>query len=357
LATRAPSQGRRNAPSPPAIETLDGGARRRTKSLHAIDGEPCISRYTKHMSTTTERSRSKLFRRAAEKPAHEINERDMQLLRHIRRHRLIASDDLALLDGGSPQNVLRALRTLFDLGLVERPEAQKAHWFGTGQRTMIYGLSSKGVRLLHASEDAEDLSEKNRRAGSIFIQHTAEIAAFMARAEVACAGREDVSLLTTAEIIDAAPEVTRTAREPLRMRGMTVERGRKLAGSVIPDGLFGLVFPDETASYFMLEIDRGTMPVVRRGKDRTSFAHKISLYLDIWKGKVHTSQFGFQAMRVLTVTPSRKRVETMVDAVHQLTAGKGSGLFLFTDRETLGASNPLDVEWLTGKGETVRLLV
>jgi hypothetical protein len=105
----------------------------------------------------------------------------------------------------------------------------------------------------------------------------------------------------------------------------------------------------------MLEIDRGTMPVVRRGKDRTSFARKIELYLDIWKGKVHATQFGFQAMRVLAVTPSRKRVETMVQAVHDLTKSKGSGLFLFVDRETLGASNPVDVEWMSGKGETVRL--
>lgn len=140
---------------------------------------------------------------------------------------------------------------------------------------------------------------------------------------------------------------------PLWMRGPAV--GRKLAASVIPDELFGLVYPDETASYFMLEIDRGTMPVVRHGKDRTSFARKIALYLDIWKGKVHTTQFGFQAMRILTVTPSRKRVETMVKATHDLTNGKGSGLFLFVDRDTLGVSNPLDVEWVSGKGERVRL--
>ena len=55
-------------------------------------------------------------------------------------------------------------------------------------------------------------------------------------------------------------------------------------------------------------------------------------------------------MRAFTVTPSRERVETMVEAVRDLTGGKGSGLFLLVDRETLGASNPLD-----GKGERVRL--
>lgn len=58
---------------------------------------------------------------------------------------------------------------------------------------------------------------------------------------------------------------------------------------------------------------------------------------------------------MLTVTPSRKRVETMVEAVHDLTNGKGSRLFL-VDRETLGASNPLNAEWMSGKGEHVRLM-
>src|SRR5438270_13602825 len=115
----------------------------------AIDGNLCIFRYTVSMDSTVERSRPRLFRRAEDKPLHEVNDRDLRLLRHIRGHRLIASDDLAFLDGGSDQNVLRALRVLFDLGLVERPEAQKAHWYGSGQRNMIYGLSSKGVRLLN----------------------------------------------------------------------------------------------------------------------------------------------------------------------------------------------------------------
>ena len=58
----------------------------------------------------------------------------------------------------------------------------------------------------------------------------------------------------------------------------------------------------------------------------------------------------------MTVTPSGKRFETMVEATHDLTNGKGSELFLFVDRETLGASNSLDVEWVSGKGERVRLM-
>ena len=40
---------------------------------------------------------------------------------------------------------------------------------------------------------------------------------------------------------------------------------------------------------------------------------------------MQTTQF-FQAMRVLTVTPAQA-----IEAVHDLTNGKGSGLFLFID--------------------------
>jgi hypothetical protein len=81
--------------------------------MRAIDGNLCIFRYTVSMDSTLERRHPSLFRRAEDKPIHEVNDRDMRLLRHIRRHRLIASDDLAFLDGGSDQNVLRAGSGLF----------------------------------------------------------------------------------------------------------------------------------------------------------------------------------------------------------------------------------------------------
>jgi hypothetical protein len=55
------------------------------------------------------------------------------------------------------------------------------------------------------------------------------------------------------------------------------------------------------------------------------------------------------------VTPSPQWVETIVSAAHELTEGRGSGLFLFVDLETLRASNPLEVEWVRGKGSNLKL--
>src|SRR6266436_3850845 len=39
----------------------------------------------------------------------------------------------------------------------------------------------------------------------------------------------------------------------------------------------------------------------------------------------------------------------------EVTHGRGSSMFLFTDELTLAATHPLDIEWVSGKGELVRL--
>jgi hypothetical protein len=45
----------------------------------------------------------------------------------------------------------------------------------------------------------------------------------------------------------------------------------------------------------------------------------------------------------------------MLEALKLITDGRGSRIFLFTDEAELAACNPLDVEWVSGKGEHVRL--
>jgi hypothetical protein len=66
-------------------------------------------------------------------------------------------------------------------------------------------------------------------------------------------------------------------------------------------------------------------------------------------------QFGVKQLRVAIVTSSRERVQNMLAVVNEITEGRGSNFFLFVDRGTLAASNPLDVEWVSGKGEVVKV--
>jgi hypothetical protein len=131
--------------------------------------------------------------------------------------------------------------------------------------------------------------------------------------------------------------------------------GRRELWSVIPDGIFGLSFADGTAAYFMLEVDRGTIPITRNRADHRSIARKSKTYWDAWRAGRHVEQFGLKQMRVATVTNSRERLQHMLAIVRSITDGKGANFFLFIDQESLAAANPLSAMWMTGKGETVKL--
>jgi hypothetical protein len=69
----------------------------------------------------------------------------------------------------------------------------------------------------------------------------------------------------------------------------------------------------------------------------------------------HVHDLGLKNFRVLTVTTTKERVERMLSALDAITEGRGSNMFLFADQATLTAGNPLDLEWVSGKRETVRL--
>src|ERR1700674_2930782 len=163
--------------------------------------------------------RVKRFHRSEHPAPFQLTERDLKLLAHVARHRFLSSAHLTALDGGSAQNVLRCLRVLFDHGYLDRPNAQKVGLAEDGPRPFVYGIGKQGARALrdhgHLIDAGVDWTEKNKRAGAIFIEHTLELAEFMTGLEVACRIRGDVELLREDDILEQAPEKTRTAREPL----------------------------------------------------------------------------------------------------------------------------------------------
>ena len=73
--------------------------------------------------------------------------------------------------------------------------------------------------------------------------------------------------------------------------------------------------------------------------------HKLATYWHGWRQGRHVEQFGVKQLRVLTITTSARRIETMLDALHDVTGGKGSELFLFLEDDALRETNPLDAMW------------
>lgn len=302
-------------------------------------------------------------------PAFTINERSLALLAYVAQHRLIASDDLALLDGGSEQKAKREMRRLWAHGHLVRPMAQLLMAGITGPQPIVYGLSNKGARLLreHGNRIADiDWSENTQRAGVRFIDHEVARARFMVGLAVESRARPDVKLLRSEAILVRAPEKTRSSKTPLKWTALVPENGLEVAASVIADDLFGLAFSDGTAAYFLVEIDRGQMPV-RRSADsaeeweggkrrlRTFFKHKLAAYYHGWRQRRHVEQFGLEQIRIATVTTSERRIETMLDALREVTHGKGSDLFLFAHESELRDKGPLAADWIAGKGGVVRL--
>jgi DNA-binding transcriptional ArsR family regulator len=144
------------------------------------------------------RERRKFFERPEDPRALRITARDIALLQNIARFRLVSAAQLARLDGGSAQNVSRALLALFENGYVERPIAQVAsRLLHQGSRPAIYGLTRKGARLLR--DQGFDLRrsllagiDKERGAGWRFVEHTVSIAGFFVELEMALRARTDL---------------------------------------------------------------------------------------------------------------------------------------------------------------------
>ena len=136
------------------------------------------------------------------------------------------------------------------------------------------------------------------------------------------------------------------------MRASTLKTAREaLTIGVIPDRVFSLAFEDRTRLNFALELDRGTMDIKSRQLvGKSSFRRKLLGYYQLWKEGLHTSQWGFKAFRVLTVTPSEKRIENMIAVQKEIVGEQGSNLFLFTTPKRLAEKSPLADVWVTGKG-------
>src|SRR6266404_9043199 len=127
-------------------------------------------------ATAVERKRAKRFYRLTSPRAMQLTDRDLKLIAHVARHRFLTSTQLAALDSGSTQNVLRSLRALFDHQYLDRPRAQIASMVVGGSQPLVYGLGKNGARVLrahgHRVADSVDWTEKNKRAGAIFLEHT-----------------------------------------------------------------------------------------------------------------------------------------------------------------------------------------
>jgi len=298
------------------------------------------------------------FRRSAEPPPFRLTDDDVEIVRVVARHRLIRSTHIAALVGRSLDRTNDRLMRLFHAGYVDRPRAQLDRFPTSGSSHYIYALADRGARLLRDEDGVEirnpEWSRKNREAGRQFIEHQIEIVNFQVALERAVRERGDIRLLTSKEMSAASS----ASRSPYLLRTKLSQRGVVREIGVDPDIVFALELADGSQRNFMVEIDRGTMPIKRSDPDQTSFEGKMRVYLAAHAAKQHERQFGWRNFRVLVVTTDQRRIASMMEGLRQLRVPRSIGplLFLFSTFEDLRKTGPLTYQWSDGNGACVHLM-
>ena len=304
------------------------------------------------------------FRRAATPPPFRLTEDDVAIIRHIARHRFLRSTHIAALVGRSLDRTNDRLLRLFHAGYVDRPRAQLDRFPTSGTAPMLYALADRGARLLHQRGELVSApvawSRKNRKVQRPFIDHQIEIVDFQVALQRALSTRADVRLFFEGERSAAASRQQEPeARCPFILSARLSQNGIVRNVSVVPDLVFALHFADGTRRNYTVEIDRGTMPVSRSGPEQTSIARKMRVYLAAHAAKQHQREFGWTSFRVLFVTTTPERIETMIDAARHSQArrhGVGASLFWFsTFAEIKEAADLLSLAWRDGNRRAVRL--
>jgi Replication-relaxation len=303
------------------------------------------------------------FRRAPEPPAFRVTDDDVQIVRQLARHRFLRSTHIAALVSRSLDRTNDRLSRLFHAGYLDRPHAQLDRFPFAGSSHFVYALADRGARLLIECDGVEfanvEWSRKNRLAGRPFIEHQLEIIDFYVGLQCAARARADVQLIHPNEMAAAFPDQRVATRNPFTLKVTLSHRGVMHETGLVPDLVFGLKLADGSRRHFMVEIDRGTMPVVRSDILRqTSFEEKMRAYLTAHAAKQHERQFGWKTFRVLTITTDDRRARSMTDALRQLRVphSPGSPLFFFTTHDELRGGDPLTHAWRDGNARDIDLI-
>ncbi len=199
-----------------------------------------------------------------------INDRDREIITQVHRHRFLTSAHITALIDGSQQNIVRRLGLLYHAGYLDRPREQISR-AAYGQ-PLVYGLGNKGAALLAEHLDLPrakvDWTSKNREVGSVFLSHTLMIANFMVCLDLA-ARKRNLTVVWPDDVLEEMPPRNVRNGSPFKVDVTVPKNGQDVKIAVVPDAVFGLEEPNGAVSYFFLEADCSTMPIVRASFEKS----------------------------------------------------------------------------------------
>lgn len=299
-----------------------------------------------------------------------ITARDIKMIYEIYRFRYLSTHHLYQLFSFNERSLRNRLTKLYRANYLDKPVCQWTR-YADHFNPHVYAIGKRGAQLLEETHQipARSLYWNGKNdSGSLHIRHTLSIADLLVALQSQCAMDPTVSFYNYAALFPTFPQETQDRSNPKKVVVENKVREPPQPGDIyiherltlltaIPDSIFRLTLSDGTDKNFFYEADRGTEPVHRNDLSQSSIRKKMLVYLTMQKTRLYQSRYNFNNLRVLFVTNSPERVAHLILLNKELTGGKGSNLFLFTDEGALrGFGDVLEMRWTTGKGELVRLL-
>ena len=294
-------------------------------------------------------------------PPFQLTERDIALVRFVAEHRFLRSTHLSELAEAPHKKVRERLNSLFHAGYLDRPRAQFDHYReGGGSAPIVYALADLGAALLNESRGADganvDWARKNDLAGRQFILHTLAIADVRVALQRATRTRSGFQLMEPRELLRLAPPETQHRRSPWTWQTRVRQNDRTVEIGVTPDYAFAIRYPDGGFRAYLVECDRGTMPVDRADLLQTSLKRKFLAYAAAKRGDLQQVHFGWKTFRVLFITSNSERAANMLTKIRECVPEHVRNLFLVADRPSLSLFDFIAYPWRDARGHTFSLV-
>lgn len=273
------------------------------------------------------------------------------------------SDIIRRLPHRSPKHLRGRARKLYDHAYLDLPNAQQHDHVTFGMPEKIYALGDRGAALLAELNGTvgprSNWRDKNRTVKRLHIHHTMRIGDIKDAVERLPRFVPSARIVGPQEILAMAPPTTTREPKPwLWQAHVRSKDGNLRPATAVPDDVFAIDLTCRRKRfYFFVEADRGTEPVVRSKHRSSSVVRKFEAYMYGLSSGLHRSRYNIGNLRILTVTTSQQRIETMLAALADVATDKDCSMFLFADFQQIrDADHVMSVPWLNGTGAAASLL-
>lgn len=206
---------------------------------------------------------------------------------------------------------------------------------------VVLSLTRKGAEMLALKEGRplqgiKYYTPSGRKKSLLFLEHTifvTELALVVERLK-----RQGV-------------RITQFEKEPERLLMSVYVKGNRVESirfPLIPDALLR-VEHEGKEHVLLVEVDRGTVNLGR-------MELRFRAYGAFWQNRFAEKILGSRNLRVVTIAPTKKRLENLLARVRGIEAGKG--IFWFARQEDILLEKPenfLDAIWRTTRGDNIKL--